>query len=813
MKTLIIAEKPSVAEDIAKALGGCSKNDDLWERDDLIVAAAKGHLVELNFEDEGRPRGFPGLPVIPESFDLKVIDSPGKPAAFLNLQKQIRRRDVARIVNACDAGREGELIFRLIAEKADAQKPTSRMWVQSMTPQALRDAYDLMKPSVEYDNLGAAARCRSEADWLIGINASRAFTALVDSMYGKREQFSSGRVQTPTLAIVVDHEARIANFQPQDYWEILGTFNCASGSYVGKWKGAINSCDVGDDTTPEEVEAAKSRIIDKEHAKLLFAKCRNADVDSIAEETQPHKQICPKLFDLTSLQKEANRRFKFSAKKTLDIAQKLYEQHKVTTYPRTDSQYLPDDYVDTARQVMQQLEVSDWGKYAKPVTDGGWIQPSKRIFDSAKVSDHFAIVPTGQISDKLTAEEKAIFELLVRRFIAVFYPPAEFSITDRITVVAGEQFHSRGKVLLSPGWLSVLREVKEDGKIAEAGGAALCAVQDGEVPTVESIDVKAGKTSPPGKMTEAKLLAAMETAGKLVEDDELRAAMKEKGLGTPATRAATIEALLDDGRAKGRPKEPYLVRVENFLEPTDKGKKLVEHLRQWGVGFLTSAQTTGEWEACLKKMEAGEFPAETFMQSIRDTTQRMVEVFRSKSEDTSGIEVSVLEAQCKSCGARVLGLPGGFRCEAACGWSQQRMIARRPLSDKEMSSLLRGEKLKGLTGFYSATKKRDFSADLAYEGDELKFSFEEQEKPLATLCPKCDSRMLSKPRLVACECCEFKVWRTVCGRDITDAEFEKLLKNGSIPELKGFLSKAKKKFDAGIKLSLEDGKVELMFKT
>lgn len=812
MKTLIVAEKSSVAEDIAKALGGFSRKGPVWERDDVIVANARGHLVGLHVpEAEGRARGLQGLPVLPQAFELEVLDGNGD--LFRTLKDQLSRSDVSRVVNACDAGREGELIFRLVYEKARCSKPMSRMWIQTMTQDGLREAYDMIKPGRDYDPLYDAARSRAEADWLVGINGTRGATALAMEQMGVREQFNVGRVQTPTLAIVVDHVHSIATFKPQTFWEIGGVFSAQAGMYKGLWRGnAAQDSESTEDISAEEKEAAASRVFDQAAARSILEKVQGCPVDRVEESAEPKKQLCPKLFDLTSLQREANKRFKFSAKKTLDLAQRLYEHHKVATYPRTDASALPEDYVQTAIEVMRKLEGSDWGKLAKPVTDAGWIGPNKRIFDNTKISDHFAIIPTGVISDQLSQDERLIFELIVRRFIAVFYPAAEFMVTKRVTYVAGEAFHSSGKVLLEAGWMAVLRDVDEDGAVRKAGEQVLCAVEPGEIPNVSEITMKEGKTSPPGRMTEGKLLSAMETAGRLVEDDLLREAMKEKGLGTPATRAATIEGLLDDGKARGRIKEPYLVRDGNYLEPTKKGVDLVNNLRAWGAGFLTSAQTTGEWEACLGRMASGEFPREAFMSGVRETADGLIALFKEKAKDTSGLQANRLNAPCPACHAKVMAMPGMFRCEAGCGWEQLRQVAARNTTDEEMTRLLKGETLPRLEGFFSPKKKRKFAAGLVMREGKMEFDFDGAAQVLDTNCPKCDGEMELRQAVVECKECKFKVWRKVCGRELTEADLEALLSKGKTGLLKGFVSnKTGKKFEASLNLSLSDGKVELVF--
>ena len=812
MKSLIIAEKSSVAADIAQALGGFNKSGMVYERGDVIVSSAVGHLVELDVpEANNTPRGFSGLPVIPAEFSLHVIERTA--SQFHTLEKLLKRQDVDCVINACDAGREGELIFRLIMEKARCSKPTKRMWCQSMTHDSLREAYDMARPGQEFDALADAARCRSEADWLIGINGSRGVMTLREQQTGRHESSSAGRVQTPTLAIVVDRENQIRSFVPEDYWEVTATFGVQAGQYKGKWKGKPLTDQ--DAQNPEEADAARSRFMDRSQAMELVKMCEGQPVDYAQEESKATTQPPPWLFDLTSLQREANKRFKFSIKKTLDIAQALYEKHKVTTYPRTDSKCLPEDYLETAEGVVRQLEVSPWGRFAKPITDSQWVKPNKRVFDNSKISDHFAIIPTGVLSDQLSPDEQAVYELIVRRFLAAFYPNAEFINTKRVTVVAGQPFYSSGKVLTYAGWLNVMQEVNDAGEAVQAGDKGLCVLAEGEVPSNDGIKLAEGRTTPPARYTEATLLTAMEGAGKLVEDEDMRAAMKDKGLGTPATRAATIEGLLDDGSAYKRPREPYMRRDKTFLVPTPKAMTLIEFLRACGAGFLASPQTTGEWEELLHRMARGEYSRADFMDGIRQTTRDLIAILQGESSKMPAAAAAKLSAACPKCGAGMLGLQGGFRCEVACGYEQRREVATRPLTDAEMVRLLNGETL-ALDGFYSTAKKRKFNAGLKMiEGGKLEFDFEQANsapaQQLSCSCPKCDGPIATKPALAECTECGFKVWRELCKRKFSDTELVKLFTQGSLSGLKGFVSpKTGNKFEAGVKLSLE-GKLDFVF--
>ena len=465
-KALVIAEKPSVAADIAKALGGFKRVDDYFERDDTIVASAVGHLLEIRapeaFEAKKGKWSFNALPVIPPHFDLQPREK--SEAKLKTLQKLIKRKDVDALVNACDAGREGELIFRYITQYAQARQPIRRLWLQSMTPAAIRDGFNRLRSDQEMQPLAAAATCRSESDWLVGINGTRVMTAF-NSKGGGFNKTTVGRVQTPTLAILVEREEKIRKFVPRNYWELHATFACEAGQYVGRWFDERFSKPAGKDAD----EALRAdRIWDAAKATAIQERCQGKP-GIVTEESKPSNQLSPTLFDLTTLQREANRRFGFSATRTLQIAQALYERHKVLTYPRTDSRALPEDYLGTARSVLETMNGSGYGKFAATILDQGWVRPNKRIFNNAKVSDHFAIIPTSVEPKGLSDVELRIYDMVAKRFLAVFYPAAEYLITTRITRVEGEPFKTDGKVLVKAGWLEIYgREAQAQNEGEEA---------------------------------------------------------------------------------------------------------------------------------------------------------------------------------------------------------------------------------------------------------------------------------------------------------------------------------------------------------
>jgi DNA topoisomerase-3 len=640
-KTLIIAEKPSVANDIAKTLGGFTKHDEYFESDEFVLSSAVGHLLEIAVPEEfDVKRGkwsFTHLPMIPPYFALNPI---AKTEARLKvLNRLIKRKDVTALINACDAGREGELIFRLIAQNAKAKQPIKRLWLQSMTPGAIRQAFKQLRDDAEMLPLADAARCRSEADWLIGINGTRAMTAF-NSKEGGFYLTTVGRVQTPTLSIVVEREEKIKKFVARDFWEVRADFVCAAGIYEGRW---LDTKHKKDETDPEK---RAERLWSKAAAESIVSACRGKQ-GAVTEEAKPTTSMAPALFDLTSLQREANARFGFSAKNTLGLAQALYERHKVLTYPRTDSRHLPEDYLPTVLQTLETLaEENNYQQFASQITKKNWVKPNKRIFDNTKISDHFAIIPTTQAPKNLSEPEQKLYDLVTRRFLAIFFPPAEFQVTTRYTEVSGHQFKTEGKVMTAPGWLAVYGKFVSEEKESESGSAngSLVPVVKGEKVQTDKIVANALVTKPPARYSEATLLSAMEGAGKLIDDEGLREAMAGKGLGTPATRAAIIEGLLY---------EKYLLREGREMLPTAKAFQLMTLLRGLGVSELTAPELTGEWEYKLSQIERGKISREEFMREIAQMTQIIVKRAKEYDNDTIPGDYATLVATCPNCGGVV----------------------------------------------------------------------------------------------------------------------------------------------------------------
>lgn len=821
-KALIIAEKPSVANDIAKSLGGFTKHDEYFESDDYVLSSAVGHLVEIAApEEHDVKRGkwsFANLPMIPPYFALNPIQKTESRLKLLN--KLIKRKDVGELINACDAGREGELIFRLIVQYAKAKQPVKRLWLQSMTQGAIRDAFTHLREDGDMLPLADAARCRSEADWLIGINGTRAMTAF-NSKEGGFYLTTVGRVQTPTLSIVVEREEKIKQFVSRDYWEVRAEFVCAAGVYEGRW---LDTKFKKDEIDPER---RAERLWSKAAADSIVAACRGK-IGNVSEESKPSTSMAPGLFDLTSLQREANARFGFSAKNTLGLAQALYERHKVLTYPRTDSRHLPEDYIATVKQTIETLgESNNYYPLTAQILKSGWIKPNKRIFDNSKISDHFAIIPTTQYPKNLSEPEQKLYDLVARRFMAVFYPAAEYLVTTRFTEVSGHQFKTEGKILTNPGWLAVYgKEAAEhSGKEGETTGTLVAVAKDEKVKT-DKLDANALVTKPPARYSEATLLSAMEGAGKLVDDEELRDAMAGKGLGTPATRAATIEGLL---------KENYLVREGRELIPTAKAFQLMTLLRGLGVSELTAPELTGEWEFKLAQMERGGISREEFMREIAQMTQTIVKRAKEYDNDTIPGDYSTLTTPCPNCNSVVKENYRRFAC-TKCEFSMSKTPGGRQFEVTEVEELLTNRTIGPLQGFRSKMG-RPFAAILKISRDEeiqnfkLEFDFgqsnddDENAEPVdftgqtvLGACPKCGSNVYEMGLAYTCEktaarpkACDFRSGRIILQQEILPEQMVKLLNDGRTDLLPGFVSQRTRRPFKAYLAKGKDGKVSFEF--
>jgi DNA topoisomerase-3 len=856
-KSLIITEKPSVARDIASALGGFREEGGYYESDAWVLTWAVGHLFELLEPEEIDPEykrwTLANLPIIPDTFKTKP--KAGQSERVRTIRKLIERDDVESIVNACDAGREGELIFREIVEHFGSTKPIRRLWLQSMTEDAIREGFARLRPGEELENLAAAAQSRALTDWLIGMNATRALTK---RLKGRREKgaWSAGRVQTPTLALLVERELEVLVHVPKPYWRLVGTFEHAGNSYTGNWfDPALDD--------PNDDDSRDDRLFAEARAQEIVA--RVSGRAGVAEETRkPSRETAPPLFDLTSLQREAIRRFGWTARRTLSAAQRCYEAHKILTYPRTDSRCLPNDYREKVREILAGFSaagrgvrtkddpVADYAAAADRLTRNG-LQNEARTFDDTKVSDHFAIIPTGRLpGPELSGDDRKIFDLVVRRFLGNFHPPAVWERVERVTVVEGERFRSRARTLTEPGWRAIgdvpgssdaenAGERRPFGRKAAAKPAATDAPLDDEpistLPPLRAgatessgiavatsgVEIVAEQTKPPPRITEARLLSLMENAGKDLEDEDFAAAMHERGLGTPATRAEIIENLI----AKG-----YAVRLGRAIRPTAKGIRLIDILRRVHIDGLTSAELTGEMEHHLAEVEHGRRDAADFMQEMRDYTREIVEHAKSfEYEDLYAKDPTL--GPCPSCGREVVEMPWFYRCQETpprdpdCPLRIWKDTSGRYIDRVTAATLVRDGKSGVLEGF-TARNGRTYQGVLEIQREDWTVKvkptaweegvisetpeYEVNPEPLGA-CPfEEECHVVESPTQFVCErklkevdleegverpkSCGFVFPRTVCKREITRDEAIHYVKSKRTELLTDFTSRYGRPFSA-----------------
>jgi DNA topoisomerase-3 len=737
-KTLLVAEKPSVGQDLARVLPGpFKKQEGYLEGPDHVITWAVGHLVQLAepeaYDAKYKSWRMADLPIVPERFKLEVRDERSRKQMSV-LTKQLGREDVDEVVNACDAGREGELIFAYTYEKAKAKKPVKRLWLNSMTSAAMKSALAALRPAEEFERLEQAARSRSEADWIVGMNATRAATIRLRSSFDGA--VSLGRVQTPTLAIVARREEEIRAFKPEPYWLVDATF-AAEGSLPGEESASTlkgtggERVYVGHFQAPAGSRGATKgpRIGTEEEALAIVGACEGRPGTITKLEKKEQREKAPMLYDLTTLQREANNRYGFSARRTLSAAQRLYEEHKALTYPRTNSRYLTTDMVDEIKPIAELVGSRvEYRKGAEYVT-GLDVLPLARVVNDEKVTDHHAIIPTRSEHnlEKMGSDDRRVYDMAVRRFLAVFHPEAVFENTRVETTVAaaGEDeggapeeaqtshlFRTRGKLLLVPGWRGVYDEVAADAKATDAKADAEedeetdqqlpRLIQDERVQT-RKIESLRKETKPPRRYSDASLLGAMETAGKLVDDDELREAMKDSGIGTPATRAAIIERLITVG---------YVERDGRALVATEKGLNVIRLLNEHA---LTSPGLTGSWEQRLGKIERGEDSRKQFMSDIAGFAGETV-----KELDETLKDVRIPRARlgpCPVCGHEIVENRKGYSCWArddpGCGFVIWKAKAGKTLPLAIAKELIKtGYTAQAVTGFRGRSG-RSFRAHLA----------------------------------------------------------------------------------------------------
>ena len=804
MKSLIIAEKPSVAADLARALGKVPKKGDFYENDEYVISSAVGHLIELEMPEDidKKKYGFwrlDALPIIPKKFGLKVIDS--SKSKFTLLKKLLARKDIDQVINACDAGREGELIFTYIYQYSKSKLPVKRAWMQTMTPEGIRQAFRELRDNEQMLGLADAARCRSESDWLIGINGTRAITK---RMFGSRggNVATVGRVQTPTLAILYKREEEIRNFIPRTYWRITAKFSVSRGSYEGVYQrpGFKKSSDDQDRI---------DRIWDEEQAKAILVACQGTPVAHVRENKKSSSKLSPRLYDLTTLQREANNRFGLSARRTLQIAQALYEKHKMITYPRTDSRALPEDYISTCKSTLFKLD-GEYREHAQKALEAGYVHPNKRIFNNAQISDHFAIIPTGVERKKLDEMESKVYDMIVRRFIAVFYPAAEYDVTTRISTIGEHDFKTEGKVLTNPGWLAVYGKTaidddddkKDNGKGAAQNLPALT-IEDNNRAQTLSATLHTESTKPPPHFTEATLLSAMEGAGKLVDDEELADAMKERGLGTPATRAETIDGLIN---------QKYLERVERNLIPTAKAEQLLQFLSAVKAEELTQPRMTGEWEYKLRQMEQGKFSREKFMKEIIDVTIGIVDRARNFEERDRDAQ-TVPDMLSPTDSQPMLDTLRAYKSQDG-KLTVYKIITGRKMQEDEIRKLLSSGEIGPLDDFVSPRTGRRFSSKLRLITDPKDNAKLKVELDFGSKVDLTELHPFWTDSATQDELCEtstnyilrhhngseweqtFSVGRIMCKRPISREEAISLVSEGKTPLIEDFTSKYGRPFKA-----------------
>jgi DNA topoisomerase-3 len=804
-KTLIIAEKPSVAADITKVLPGKFKKEKThYEGDQYVVSFAIGHLVSICYPEEIDPAyqkwNMDTLPILPETFPLKGLD--GTKGQLNALQKLIRRKDITEIINACDAGREGELIFKYIIKyvwnNSVAKKVFKRLWLQSMTADAIKKAFASLRADKDLLPLEDTALCRSESDWLIGINATRALTGY-NSRRGGFFLTPCGRVQTPTLSLLVKRERARHAFVSSPYWNLLAHFTFDNQSYEGKW------IDISFVKDPQDPYKRADRIWKIEDADAIIAKCTGQPA-TIKEESKKTSQSSPQLYDLTSLQRDANSRFGFSAKNTLGLAQALYEKHKLLTYPRTDSKYLPEDYLTTVKNTLKCQ--SDWqfGKFAKEALDKNYIHPNKRIFNNAKISDHHAIIPTILLPAKLSEPEFKIYQMVVQRFLAVFFPPAEFHNTKRYSHVQQETFLTEGKILLEAGWKAIY---------GTTGGGSqdkiIAPVPQNTPINCRNIERERQDTKPPARFNEATLLSAMENSDKLVEDDELADAMKERGLGTPATRAAIIEKLI---------KEKYVVREGKDLTPTGKAFELLALLEAMKIEVLASPEMTGEWEFKLNQILKGEFTREKFMAEIRSMTKHIIDQVKNFENEEIRQEAPFSPVN----NIRIFSSPTAYVSEDQ-KITIRKILGGRMLTEDEVVALLKGETIGPFSDFRSK-KGKPFTASIRLTDNKIDFMFADsnadldidaiKKGPPLGISPVDGTKVFGAPMAFMSESAldgnekGLKISRIILSKEITEKNITQLLTEGRTELIEGFISKKRRPFDAYLVLA-KNGKVSFEF--
>jgi DNA topoisomerase-3 len=787
MLQLIVAEKPSVARDLARVLNVGKRGEAVYQSEHIWITWCLGHMAELcepeAYTPEWKVWRAQSLPMLPKKFRLRPIAQSRD--HWQRLAKWLCHPRVDEIINACDAGREGELIFRFTMELAGSGKPVRRLWLNALTDAAVRRAMQGLKPSGDYDPLAQAARCRAEADWLIGLNATRAMTLRHRPRGGRGALLTVGRVQTPTLGMIVRREEVIEHFEPETYWQVVAQFESAKGSYWGTYApkpGAPGTrskqapAPPQTQTRPQGLKATvemwpEDRLVNRELAQnVVQAVEHRAGIVSKCVRNE-QREVPPLLYDLTALQRRANIRFGMTARATLDAAQALYERHKAITYPRTDSNYLPQDLAASLPQVLKRLTNSDYYTELAPLLGRKPLALGPRIINDAGVTDHHAIIPTGKVQNPsvLSLDEQHVLDLVTRRFIAVFYPPALFAQVRIDTQVAGYGFVSRGRTRLDPGWQAVDPPSAAPKSSADNTPELLPAVEAQDPVQVAAAKLKEGQTKPPPRFSEAMLLSAMERAGRELEDEVLQGAIKDGGLGTPATRAAIIETL----------KRRDFIRIHGKqLIPTPQGRQLIAAMP---VESLKSAQLTGQWEARLSRMARGEYSRATFMKNVEAFARTSVEQILGQKVEGWPEPVEHARASITST-AYVPPAPNQKRTKSV----KKTKVAQKAAPKRK--------------GVPASTASRRPQAELA-------------PSTLTLLCPVCQSAVSRIGKVYACaqsRNCTFVIFTSIAQRPIDDRVVASLIEHRRTKKLDGFISREKKPFSAALRLNNE-GRVEFDF--
>lgn len=793
---VVITEKPSVAKDIATVVGANNRKEGFYEGNGIQISWAFGHLIQLidpeEYDDSLKKWDLKTLPIIPKTFKTKLVDDPGVQRQFNVIKMLINDEKTEEVICATDAGREGELIFRLIYEKAECNKPIKRLWISSQTDQAIKEGFESLAEGQKYNPLYHSALSRAEADWLIGMNATRGYTVRCSQGAGV---MSVGRVQTPVLKMIVDRYRENKNFESKPFYEISGRFIHQNGDYQGKWFS----------------KDKETRFFNKADAEALLEKINasnQGEIKSLTKKTK--KEQPPLLYDLTELQKDANKRYKFSADETLKLTQSLYEKHKVLTYPRTSSRYLSKDIAPKLPERLANLaETPEYETLASDIKTNN-LKLSSRLINDQKVTDHHAIIPTEKkpVISEFTRDEARIYDLVIKRFLAAYLGDCVKDSTEIITTLNNETFKTIGIIIKEQGWRKAY--LSEDASKDENDENVLPDMAKKDPVETRDVNLQEGKTKAPPLYTEASILAAMETAGHQCDDEELREAMKECGLGTPATRASILERLLKVG---------YVSREKNKFTALPKGEFLIDSIQN---GELLSAELTGNWEKKLNDMAQGRYSRGTYMEEIQEFAEKIV-------EDVSSMEVkgaplpegTTSYGACPKCeDGFVIDSPKSYSCHqwrhTQCDFTVWKEINGKQISAKLLKELLsEGKTQKVIKGFTSRGGKK-FDAFLKLTDGKVGFEFENSfSSESLGKCPVCeDGEVVESPKAYSCNKwrdtgCKFAIWKQIASRPITQEEAKILLEEGKTERLTGFKSKAGKEFECI--LMLNKNKVEFQF--